>query len=170
MFSIVCCFADVNLFHGKYWISFCCMAAVQILCLALAWMLHFLRREGERLARHRGARRFRPFCPSQWEILGGHFKYHFYSPGFFLLLALSAILKYHRSLQQLRPQRLYLALSILAAARFIRMPTDSPLAVLVAMMLVPRLEVIASYVGFGVMFIALYLDHYVGLELSSSPL
>jgi hypothetical protein len=167
--------ADVNLFHGKHWISFWCMAAVQILCLAiLAWMLHFSGVRGTLWRAIVGLAGFALFCPSQWENFGWAFQISFLLPGFFLVLALSAILKYHRSLQQLRPQRLYLALSILAAAAATYSNANGivlwPLLLLVAIALVPRLEVIASYIGFGVTFIALYLDHYVGPSYHSSPL
>jgi hypothetical protein len=166
---------DVNLFHGKHWISFWCMVAVQILCLALlAWMVHFSGVRGTLWRAIVGLGGFALFCPSQWENFGWAFQISFLLPGFFLLLALSAILKYQRSLQQLQPQRLYLALSILAAGAATYSNANGivlwPLLLLVAIALVPRLEAIASYVGFGVMFIGLYLAHYVGPSYHSSPL
>jgi len=139
-----------------------------------AWMLHFSGVRGTLWRAIVGLAGFALFCPSQWENFGWAFQISFLLPGFFLLLALSAILKYHRSRQQPRPQRLYLALSILAAAAATYSNANGivlwPLLLLVAIALVPRLEVIASYVGFGVMFIALYLDHYVGPSYHSSPL
>jgi hypothetical protein len=167
--------ADVNLFDGKHWISFWCMVAVQILCLALlAWMLHFCGVSGTLWRAIVGLAGFALFCPSQWENFGWAFQISFLLPGFFLLLALSALLKYQRSLQRPRPQRLYLALSILAAGAATYSNANGivlwPLLLLVAIALVPRFEVIASYVGFGVMFVALYLGHYVGPSYHSSPL
>src|SRR5258708_7183044 len=167
--------ADIHMFHGKHWISFWCMLAVQLLSLAcLAWMLHFCGVRGTLWRAIVGLGGFALFCPAQWENFRWAFQISFLLPGFFLLLALSTVLKYQRSVQQLRPQRVYLALSILAAAAATYSNANGilvwPLLLLVAIALLPRVEVIACYAGFGVVFIALYLYHYVKPLGPSAPL
>jgi hypothetical protein len=102
--------SDVNPFMASI-DFFRCMVAVQILCLASWRMLHFA---GKRNAWCHRARRFRPFCPFQWEKFGWALNI-ISLPGFFLIGTIM-ILKYHRSPSAAWPQRLYLALSILAAA------------------------------------------------------
>ena len=167
--------ADIHLFHGKHWISFWCILIVQILFLVcLAWMLNFC---GVRGALRRvivGLGGFALFSPAQWENFRWAFQISFLLPGFFLILALSAILKYHRSVQQLRPQWGYVALSILAAAAATYSCANGillwPLLVLFALALVLRFEVIVSYAGFGILFTALYLRNYVRPSTHSSPL
>jgi hypothetical protein len=158
--------ADIHVFHGKHWISFWSMLAVQLLSLAcLAWMLHFCGVRGTLWRAIVGLGGFALFCPAQWENFRWAFQISFLLPGFLLLLALSAVLKYQRSVQQLRPQCVYLALSILTAAAATYSNANGillwPLLLLVAIAVVPRVEVIACYGGFGVLFIALYLYHYV---------
>jgi hypothetical protein len=167
--------ADIHVFHGKHWISFWSMLAVQLLSLAcLAWMLHFCGVRGTLWRAIVGLGAFALFCPAQWENFRWAFQISFLLPGFLLLLALSAVLKYQRSVQQLRPQWVYLALSILAAAAATYSNANGillwPLLLLVAIALVPRVEVIACYAGFGVMFIGLYFYHYVSPPGPSSPL
>ncbi len=167
--------ADIHVFHGKHWISFWCILAVQIQFLVcLAWMLHFCGVRGTLWRAIVGLGGFALFCPAQWENFRWAFQISFLLPGFFLLLALSAVLKYQRSVQQLRPQRVYLALSILAAAAATYSNANGilvwPLLLLVAIALLPRVEVIACYAGFGVVFIALYLYHYVKPPGPSAPL
>ncbi len=102
------------------------------------------------------------------------FQISFLLPGFFLILALSAVLRYQRSIEQLRPQWVHLALSILAAAAATYSNANGillwPLLLLVAIALVPRVEVIACFAGFGAVFIGLYLYHYVGPTGPFSPL
>jgi len=167
--------ADIHVFHGQHWISFWCILAVQILFLVcLAWMLHFCGVSGTLWRAIVGLGGFALFCPAQWENFRWAFQISFLLPGCLLLLALSAVLKYQRSVQQLRPQWVYLALSILAAVAATYSNANGillwPLLLLVAIALVPRVAVIASYAGFGVLFIALYLYHYVGPATHSSPL
>jgi hypothetical protein len=167
--------ADIHIFHGKHWISFWCILAVQILFLVcLGWTLHFCGVRGTLWRAIVGLGGFALFCPAQWENFRWAFQISFLLPGFLLLLALSAILKYQRSAQQLRPQWVYLALSILAAAAATYSNANGmlvwPLLLLVAIALVPRVEVIACYAGFGVVFIGLYLYHYASPTGSSSPL
>jgi hypothetical protein len=167
--------ADIHVFHGKHWISFWSMLAVQLLSLAsLAWMLHFCGVRGTLWRSIVGLGGFALFCPAQWENFRWAFQISFLLPGFLLLLALSAVLKYQRSVQQLRPQWGYLALSILAAAAATYSNANGillwPLLLLLAIALVPRVEVIACYAGFGVMFIGLYFYHYASPPGPSSPL
>jgi hypothetical protein len=167
--------ADVRVFHGNHWISFWSMLAVQLLSLAcIAWMLHFCGLRGTLWRAIVGLAGFALFSPAQWENFRWAFQITFLLPGFLLLLALSAILKYQRSIQQLRPQWVYLALSILAAAVATYSCANGillwPLLLLVSIALVPRVEVIAGHAGFGAMFVGLYLYHYVSPPDSSSPL
>jgi hypothetical protein len=167
--------ADIHLFHGKHWISFWCILAVQLLSLTcLAWMLHFCGVRGTLRRAIVGLGGFALFCPAQWENFRWAFQISFLLPAFFLILTLSAVLKYQRSVEQLRPQWVYLALSILAAAAATYSNANGivlwPLLLLVAITLVPRVEVIACFAGFGAVFIALYLYHYVGPTGPSSPL
>ena len=167
--------ADIHLFDGKHWISFWCILTVQILFVAcLACMLHSCGVSGTPWRAIVGLGGFALFCPAQWENFRWAFQISFLLPGFFLLLALSAILKYQRSLEQLRPQWIYLALSVLTAAAATYSSANGivlwPLLLLVAITLVPRVGVIACFAGFGVVFIGLYLYHYVRPTGRSSPL
>jgi hypothetical protein len=167
--------ADIHLFHGKRWISFWCMLAVQLLSLVcLAWILHFCGVKGTLWRTIVGLGAFALFCPVQWENFDWAFQISFLLPGFLLFLGLSALLKYQHSVQQLRQGWVYLALSILAAAAATYSNANGillwPLLLLVATASIPRFEVIASYVGFGILFIALYLYHYVGPANHASPL
>ena len=83
--------ADIHMFHGKHWISFWCMLAVQILFLVcLAWMLHFCGVKGTLWRAIVGLGGFALFCPAQWENFSWAFQISFLLPGFFLLLAVSA--------------------------------------------------------------------------------
>jgi len=60
--------ADIHVFHGKHWISFWSMLAVQLLSLAcLAWMLHFCGVRGTLWRAIVGLGGFALFCPAQWE-------------------------------------------------------------------------------------------------------
>jgi len=167
--------ADIHIFHGKRWIFFWCMLAVQLLSLGcLAWMLRFCGVKGTLWRAIAGLGGFALFCPVQWENFDWAFQISFLLPGFLLFLALSALLKYQSSVQQLRPQWVYLALSILAAVAATYSNANGillwPLLFLIAIALIPRVEVIASYAGFGVLFIALYLYRYVGPAAHASPL
>ena len=167
--------ADIHLFHGKHWISFWSVLVVQVLfLLCLAWMLHFCGVRGTLWRAIMGLGAFALFAPAQWENFRWAFQISFLLPGFFLILALSAILQYQRSVEQLRPRWIYLALSISAAVAATYSNANGillwPLLLLVAIALVPRFEVIASYVGCGIVFIALYLHHYVSPSAHSSPL
>jgi hypothetical protein len=167
--------ADIHLFHGKHWISFWSILAVQILFLVcLAWMLHFCGVRGTLWRAIVGLGAFALFSPAQWENFRWAFQISFLLPGFLLILALSAVLKYQRSVLQLQPQWVYLALSIVVAAAATYSNANGillwPLLLLFAIAIVPRVEVIASYAAFGALFIALYLYHYVGPSARSSPL
>jgi len=167
--------ADIHLFHGKRWISYWCMLAVQLLSLVcLAWILHFSGIKGTLWRAIVGLGSFALFCPVQWENFDWAFQISFLLPGFLLFLGLSALLKYQHSVQQLRQEWVYLALAILAAAAATYSNANGillwPLLLLVAIALIPRVEVIASFVGFGILFIALYLYHYVGPADHASPL
>jgi len=167
--------ADIHMFHGEHWISFWCILAVQILFLVcLARMLRFCGVSGTLWRAIVGLGGFALFCPAQWENFRWAFQISFLLPGFFLILALSTVLRYQRSVEQLRPQWVYLVLSILAAGAATYSNANGivlwPLLLLVAIALLPRVEVIACFAGFGAVFIGLYLYHYVGPSGPSSPL
>ena len=136
-------------------------------------MLHFCGVKRTLLRAIVGTGAFCLFSPSQWENFTWAFQISFLLPGFLLLVGLSTILKYHRSVEQLRPRWIYLAFSILAAAAATYSNANGillwPLLLFVAIALVPRREVIASYVGFGIAFIASYLYHYASPTRHSSP-
>jgi hypothetical protein len=167
--------ADIHIFHGKHWISFWSMLAVQSLFLvALAWMLHFAGVRGTIWRTVVGLGAFSLFCPSQWENFGWAFQISFLLPGLLLMLALSALLKYERSVRQLCPRWIYLGLSLVAASVATYSNANGvvlwPLLLLVAIALVPRPEVLLSYAGFGLVLIGSYLHNYAGPSIHSSPL
>lgn len=166
---------DIHMFHGKHWISFWCMLAVQFLFLgSLGWMFRFAGLRGTLWRAVLGLGAFSLFCPSQWENFGWAFQISFLLPGFFLMLALSAFLKYERSIRERCPRWTYLGLSIVAASAATYSNANGvvlwPLLVLIAIALVPRPEVILSYAGFGLVLIGSYLHHYAGPSIHSSPL
>jgi len=167
--------ADIHLFHGNHWISFWSMLIVQVLFLvSLGWTLRFAGVKGTIWRAVVGLGAFALFCPSQWENFGWAFQISFLLPGLFLMLALSALLNYERSVRQLCPRLTYLGLSIVAAAAATYSNANGvvlwPLLLLVAVALVPRPEVIVSYAGFGLALIGLYLHNYAGPSIHSSPL
>lgn len=167
--------ADIHFFHGKHWISFWAMLAVQLIFLVvLAWVLHFCGVRGTMWRAVAGLAAFAFFCPSQWENFGWAFQISFLLPGLLLLLALAGPLKYERSLRQGRPQWVYIALSILAASAATYSNGNGvvlwPLLVLVALALVPRAEIVGLYIAFGILLIASYLYHYAGPTIHSSPM
>jgi hypothetical protein len=167
--------ADIHLFHGKHWVYFWAMLAVQILFLAtLAWMLRFAGVNGALWRAAVGLGAFALFCPSQWENFGWAFQISFLLPGLFLILALSALLKYERSVREVSPKWIYLALSILAAGAATYSSANGvllwPLLLLAASALFLRPLVLASYAGFGLAFLGSYLYHYSAPSIHSSPL
>jgi hypothetical protein len=167
--------ADIHLFHGRHWVYFWAMLAVQMLFLAtLAWMLRFASVNGTLWRAAVGLGGFALFCPSQWENFGWAFQISFLLPGLFLILALSALLKYERSVREVSPRWIYLALSILAAGAATYSSANGvvlwPLLLLVAFALLPRPEVLASYAGFGLLFIGSYFYRYSAPSIHSSPL
>jgi hypothetical protein len=167
--------ADIQLFHGKHWISLWSMLVVQCLFLVtLGWMVHFAGVRGTLWRAIVGLGAFVLFCPSQWENFGWAFQISFLLPGFFLLLALSALLKYEQSIREFRPKWIYLTLSIAAASAATYANANGvvlwPLLILAATVLVPRPTVIAPYVGFAALLIGSYLYHYAGPAIHSSPL
>jgi hypothetical protein len=167
--------ADIHFFDGKHRVYFWSMLAVQILFLAtLALMLRFAGVKGAMWRAAVGLGAFAVFCPSQWENFGWAFQISFLLPGLFLILALFALLKYERSVGELRPKWIYLALSILAAGAATYSNANGvvlwPLLLLVAIAVLPRREVLASYAGFGLLFIGSYLYHYSAPSIHSSPL
>jgi hypothetical protein len=167
--------ADVHIFHGKQWIFFCGMLAVQCLFLAsLVWMVRFAGIRGTLWRAIVGLGAFALFCPSQWENFGWGIQVSFLLPGLLAILALAALLKYERSIRLHSPKSAYLGLSIVAASVATYSSANGvivwPLLLLVAIAFLPRLEVIAAYAGFGVALIGSYLYHYAGPSYHSSPL
>lgn len=167
--------ADIHMFHGKHWISFWCMLAVQLLFLvSLGWIVRFAGIRGTLWRAVVGLGAFSLFCPSQWENFGWAFQISFLLPGFLVTLALWALLKYVRSVRQLRPRGIFLGLSILAASAATYSSAMGvvvwPLLLLVAIALVPCPKVIVAYAGFGLVLIGSYLYHYAGPSITSSPL
>lgn len=167
--------ADIHLFSGNHWIYFWSMLVVQLLFIvSLGWMLRFAGISGTLWRAVVGLGAFSLFCPSQWENFGWAFQISFLLPGLLTMLALSALLKYERSVRLLCPRPIYLGLSIAAATAVTYSEANGvvvwPLLFLVAIVLVPRPEVIGSYAGFGLAVIGSYLYHYGGPSQTSSPL
>jgi hypothetical protein len=167
--------ADIHLFHGRHWVYFWAMLGVQLLSLAtLTWMFRFAGVDGVMWRAAIGLGAFALFCPSQWENFGWAFQISFLLPGLFLIVALSALLKYERSVRELSPKWIYLSLSILAAGAATYSDANGvllwPLLLLVAFALLPRAEVLASYSGLGLLFIGSYFYRYSAPSIHSSPL
>jgi hypothetical protein len=167
--------ADIHLFQGRHWIEFGAMLFVQLLSLVvLASLLRFVGLNATLSRAIVGLGAFALFCPTQWENFGWAFQISFLLPTFFLMFSLAALLKYEDSVLQSRPEWHYLGISILSAFAATFSNANGvvlwPLLLLAAIAIVRRIEVLASFVGFGVASIALYLHHYVSPGYHSSPL
>ena len=166
--------ADIHLFHGKHWISFWSMFAVQ--CALLGLLVWLLRREGLRGTLWRAITGLGAFClfsPSQWQNFGWAFQISFLLPGFFFTLALLGLLEYERSAGPSKRRWIYLGLSILAASAATYSNGNGvvvwPLLFSAAAVLRLRLRVLLAYAVSGFAVIGSYLYHYASPPYHSSP-
>ena len=166
--------ADIHLFHGKHWISFVSIFAVQCGFLILLARLLFLGGCGGTLTRSlTGLAAFCLFCPSQWENFMWAFQISFFLPGFFLVLALLCLLRHQQVDSSQRVQNVDLGLSILGASAATYSNGNGvvvwPILLMFAVMLGAKLKTLAIYVVAGGVLIGSYLYHYASPSYHTSP-
>jgi hypothetical protein len=168
--------ADFRLFHGKHWVFFVAMFAVQLAFLGLlAWLLRVIGGlQGVLWRTGVGLAAYCLFCPSQWENFSWAFQISFLLPGFFVGVGLVSLLLHERSPRTSSSGWGYLAFSILAGSAATYSNANGviawPVLIVAAVALRVRFRVIVAYMAAGFLLVISYLHGYTSPGYHGSPL
>ena len=167
--------ADIHWFHGRHWIGFAAILAVQLGFLVLLARLLRVAGPGGTVSRTIfGLGAFCLFCPTQWENFFWAIGISVLLPGFFLMLALLCLVSYEKALRNSKSGSRYLLAAI--AAAFAATCSNGngllawPVLIMVAVGLGFRARSVAIFAVCGFLAAVVYLCHYRSPAPHSSPI